>query len=262
MTPRISFRLSFVLLAIFLLPSQVLGQAAEPFFRFGVLEMSAMRFEKPHIFEQMTGHEAFKEPDEPVVTSFSYLDRMDGIDESLFQKIWRFLPPVSAEYVIPELYLFDASFFFYHTAVFIEDLQVGALYEGKTRDMPIVKLKNYMEFLGTAAHLNASGFLDLHFGFALISMSGAYEWGFRANEDTGFERTSSVKGFNSDVFIVNRMGIDFNSETAGARFAIYSIGDRVIIENNEFFGNELTPDAQQEISFESIWIRVALLLKF
>ncbi len=238
----------------------------EPFFRFSAItEMSAVRFNDPHPYKQMTGFNKFDDTMAKPQTGFESRKRVNNQkDSGAIQSFIRALPPFSIEFVIPvDFIISGASIEYYHTSTLHLDTEVVANNAKPKHKIPVIEMRTYYDFLSVSAHMFDPGEegYDLFFGLGLAKISGAYEGGFRGRAENNYIRTVKTANFNAFPISFRKVGLDVIGDIWTFRFATFLFSRAEVITNNVFVGNELTPDAKKTIHFDGLFLRAALMFR-
>lgn len=241
--------------------------SGENFFRFGVMDVVSMRYNTPHPFEQMTNLGKFSEPGNVLHYSFDYLVRVNRQTEGrTIDKITHAIPPLSIEYVIPmDLFFTNAiSIIYYHTTTLQLDAAVARTASGPKSQTPLLKMKTYYDLVAVDLHPftdpGAEG-LDVNFGLGVGKTEGAYEAGFRSRIENNFTRTTVTRNFSKFPITFKRIALDVNGDTFGFRFALWIINKDVVITNNPFVGNELTPNAGNNVNMAGVLLQAGMTFR-
>lgn len=243
------------------------GALGEDFFRIGVLDVTSMRYNQPHPFEQMTGRGKFKAPASNSENSLEWTSRVPGQNETrTSDKIMHALPPFSIEYVFPTDYFFMYGFSikYNHTATYLDDsIASGARSVSSTT--PIIVMKTYYDLIGINFHPftdpSQEG-VDFNFGIGTGKVDGVYQAGFRAQADNNYRRSTVLRTFEKAPFFFRHVALDLNGSTFGLRLAMFMITRAVYITDNYFYKNTLTPDALSSIDFSGIMLQVGMTIRF
>lgn len=252
--------------------ADVLG-IGEGGWRIGFMEWSAVRYDYPHPFKQLTGYNVFNNPSPRMLTPIDHFlhegeEMIPEFDTALDRALF-VVPPFSVERLLPSDFLISGiSLMFYHTSYYEDDeLILGNKAEEDLSQIPIVRMKTHFELFTISVHPftdpSEEG-VDFYLGIGSGIVHGAYEGGFRARAENDYVRTTEIKSYQGPAGVLRRMGIDINGETFGFRFAIIVLDRKAVVmkgDDNIFYGNPLTPDALEEISFTGVILRIGLTAK-